>query len=133
MLATFIFFLAWYAFFIVAFGLAFYIMLHSKDGGGEYIYFNSPWTALIKTSTMFVGELEFADVAGVIDVDSPMASLAFAFLLAFVFLIVVVLMSLLNALAVSDTTVIQAKAEIVGYISRVETISYTESVLLGEY
>ena len=131
MLATFIFFLAWYAFFIVAFGLAFYIMLHSKDGG-EYIYFNSPWTALIKTSTMFVGELEFADVAGVINVDSPMAPLAFAFLLAFVFLIVVVLMSLLNALAVSDTTVIQAKAEIVGYISRVETISYTESVLLGE-
>merc|ERR1719312_200686 len=105
-------------------------MLHSKDG--DYIYFNSPWTALIKTSTMFVGELEFADVAGVINVDSPMAPLAFAFLLAFVFLIVVVLMSLLNGLAVSDTGVIQAKAEIVGYISRVETISYTESVLLGD-
>ena len=61
-----------------------------------------------------------------------MAPLAFAFLLAFVFLIVVVLMSLLNGLAVSDTGLIQAKAEIVGYVSRVETISYTESVLLGE-
>ena len=61
-----------------------------------------------------------------------MGPLAFAFLLAFVFLIVVVLMSLLNGLAVSDTGAIQAKAEIVGYISRVETISYTESVLLGE-
>ena len=40
--------------------------------------------------------------------------------------------SLLNGLAVSDTGIIQAKAEIVGYVSRVETISYTESVLLGK-
>ena len=40
-------------------------MLHS-EGEGEYVYFNSPWTALVKTSTMFVGELEFSDVAGVI-------------------------------------------------------------------
>ena len=52
----------------------------------------SPWTALVKTSTMFVGELEFADVAGVIDPKASTAPLAFAFLLAFVFLIVVVLM-----------------------------------------
>ena len=39
---------------------------------------------------------------------------------------------MLNGLAVSDTGIIQAKAEIVGYVSRVETISYTESVLLGK-
>ena len=47
---------------------------------------------MVKTSTMFVGELEFADVAGVIDPKASTAPLAFAFLLAFVFLIVVVLM-----------------------------------------
>jgi hypothetical protein len=41
-------------------------------------------------------------------------------------------MNLLNGLAVSDTGIIQEKAEIVAYISRVDTISYTESVLLGD-
>ena len=71
----------WYAFFIVAFGLGFYILLHKKPEDkpedenkntkddetsdvkvvcakeDEYAFFNSPWLSLIKTSTMFVGEL----------------------------------------------------------------------------
>merc|ERR1711994_855620 len=58
--------------------------------------------------------------------------LAYSFFLAFIFLIVVVLMNLLNGLAVSDTNDIKEKAEIYSYISRVETISYMESVLLGD-
>ena len=41
------------------------------------------------------------------------------FFLSFVFLIVVVLMNLLNGLAVSDTGLIQAKAEIYSYINQV--------------
>ena len=127
-LGTFTFFLLWYAFFIVAFGLAFYILLHNDQA--EYIYFNQPWLALVKTSTMFVGELEFSDIP--IDVDSHLSPLAYLFFLCFVFLIVVVLMNLLNGLAVSDTGIIQEKAEIVTYISRVDTISYTESVMLGD-
>jgi hypothetical protein len=80
-MVTFFFFLLWYAFFIVAFGLAFYIMLHkdvkSKAAGNEttsegkeddYIFFDSPWLSLVKTSTMFVGELEFSDIP--VNVDS---------------------------------------------------------------
>lgn len=132
---TFFFFLCWYVFFIVAFGLGFYIMLH-KDGPNDvvnpndYIFFNKPWLALIKTSTMFVGELEFSDIP--VNVDGGLGGLSYIFFLSFVFLIVVVLMNLLNGLAVSDTGVIQEEAEIVSYISQVETISYTESVLLGD-
>eukprot|EP00095_Tigriopus_kingsejongensis_P004014 snap_masked-scaffold5_size1054832-processed-gene-0.1 protein:Tk04014 transcript:snap_masked-scaffold5_size1054832-processed-gene-0.1-mRNA-1 annotation:"transient receptor potential cation channel protein painless" len=135
-LGTFFFFLCWYVFFIIAFGLGFYIMLH-KDGPNDdvagpddYVFFNRPWTALVKTSTMFVGELEFSDIP--INLDSRLGALSYAFFLSFVFLIVVVLMNLLNGLAVSDTGLIQEKAEIVSYISRVETISYTESILLGD-
>ena len=45
---------------------------------------------------------------------------------------VVVLMNLLNGLAVSDTGMIREKAEVVSAISRVETISYIESLLLGD-
>ena len=41
-------------------------------------------------------------------------------------------MNLLNGLAVSDTGAIQEQAEIYSYLSRVETISYLESVLLGD-
>ena len=61
-------------FFIVAFGLGFYILLHKKPEPKEetkkdavappfvcakddYEFFNSPWLSLIKTSTMFTGEL----------------------------------------------------------------------------
>ena len=117
-LRTFLFFLAWYSFFVVAFGFGFYIMLHkdtsktgltvtnNDDDGNDYHFFNYPWLALVKTSTMFVGEIEFADLP--IDASRALTGpLAYAFLLAFVFLIVVVLMNLLNGLAVSDTGAIR--------------------------
>ncbi|TRY61944.1 hypothetical protein TCAL_10560, partial [Tigriopus californicus] len=140
-LKTFFYFLTWYSFFLVAFGLGFYIMLHqdtnresgtssAEHGDEAYAFFNSPWLALVKTSTMFVGEIEFSDIP--INLEGPLAPVGYLFLLAFVFLIVVVLMNLLNGLAVSDTGAIQEEAEIVGYISRVETISYAESILLGD-
>ena len=73
-ITTFCYFLIWYAFFIVAFGLGFYILLHKKPEEktetkkdataptvvcekDDYEFFNSPWLSLIKTSTMFTGEL----------------------------------------------------------------------------
>ena len=79
---------------------------------------------------MFVGELEFSDIP--IDPSSRLSWVAFSFLVTFVFLIVVILMNLLNGLAVDDVGAIQEQAEIVSYISRVETISYLESILLGD-
>ena len=81
-------------------------------------------------TALFVGELEFSDLP--INSDSYLGMLAYVFFLTFIFLIVVVLMNLLNGLAVNDTSDIKQKAEIYSYISRVETISYMESVLLGK-
>ena len=78
-----------------------------KDEDDEYPFFNQPWHAFVKTTIMFVGEIEFADLP--IDLNSW---LSFLFLLAFVFLIIVVLMNLLNGLAVSDTGLIREQAEI---------------------
>ena len=147
-LTSFFFFLLWYIFFIIAFGLGFYIMLHkdvkAADGGNGTVttenveeeeeglqeFFNSPFLSFVKTCTMFVGELEFSDIP--IDRSDPLMHLSYTFFLAFVFLIVVVLMNLLNGLAVSDTGLIQEQAEVVAYLSRVETISYAESLLLGD-
>ena len=74
---------------------------------------------------MFVGELEFGEL--------PIhTTFAYLFFLAFIFLIVVVMMNLLNGLAVSDTGVIRAEAEINFYACQVEVISYIESMLLGD-
>ena len=83
----------------------------------EFPFFDGLGTALVKTFTMFVGELEFADL--------PFkTAVGYIFLLAFVFLIVVVMMNLLNGLAVSDTGVIREEAEIYAYKCQVEIISY---------
>merc|ERR1719150_429705 len=88
------------------------------------------WLSIVKTTTMFVGELEFSDIP--INLDSDLAPLAYVYFLSFVFLIVVVLMNLLNGLAVSDTGIIRDKAEIFSYRTQVETISTFESMLLGD-
>jgi len=132
-LKTFLLFFTWYCLFIIAFGLGLFILLH-KTGtvveDGEYVFFNKVWLSLVKTTTMFVGELEFSDIP--INLDSNLAPLAYVFFLSFVFLIVVVLMNLLNGLAVSDTGLIREKAEIFSYRSQVETISTFESMLLGD-
>ena len=55
-------------------------------GDDHYVYFDGPWTSLVKTVTMFVGELEFSDIP--IDPQSSIAWLSFAFLIVFVFFIV---------------------------------------------
>ena len=138
-LNSFFFFLLWYSLFIIAFGLGFYIMLHNDDSGltlnklsaeDQNPLFNRTWLSLVKTSAMFVGELEFSDLP--INPATYDGMLAYVFFLAFIFLVTVVLMNLLNGLAVNDTSDIKQKAEIYSYISRVETISYMESVLLGD-
>ena len=138
-LNSFFFFLLWYSLFIIAFGLGFYIMLHNDDDGANLHslddedknhLFNRTWISLVKTSAMFVGELEFSDIP--INSDTYLGIMAYIFFLTFIFLIVVVLMNLLNGMAVNDTSEIKQKAEIYSYISRVETISYMECVLLGD-
>ena len=134
-MSTFLFFLVVYVFFIVAFGLAFYIMLHTDEEttNRKYIYFDSPWLALVKTSTMFVGELQFEDIPIYEKFHSSSAGslpLAYVFFLTFVFLIVMVLMNLLNGLAVSDVAKIEEEAEVLVYCSRLEVILGFESIFL---
>ena len=129
-LQTFIQFLAWYSVFIVAFAMGFYILLHDEDHQKQqqqdkYIFFDSLDLSLIKTFTMFVGELEFGDL--------PIKSrIGYLFLLVFVFFIVVVLMNLLNGLAVNDIAAIREEAQVHTYKTQVEILSYIEAVLLGD-
>ena len=93
----------------------------------DFIYFDGPWTSLVKTIAMFIGELEFSNYP-----NSKLSWFPFAFLVLFIFFIVVILMNLLNGLAVSDTQMIKEEAEIVSHTTRLEIISYMEFVRLGE-
>ena len=71
-----------------------------QEAGDYYPFFDTLGLSVVKTFTMFVGELEFGDL--------PIeTSVGYLFFLAFIFLIVVVLMNLLNGLAVSDTGLIR--------------------------
>ena len=102
-LTTFITFLVWYSLFLVAFGLGFFILLHGESQGipqsddDEPKFFNHLGLAVVKTFSMFVGELEFSSIPFQV---SP--GFSYIFFLIFVFLMVVVLMNLLNGLAVSE-------------------------------
>ena len=120
--------MAWYSLFIFAFAVGFYILLHQDHPGAEdhdYTFFDTFGLSIVKTFTMFVGELEFGDLP-------IQTGVGYIYLLGFVFLIVVVLMNLLNGLAVSDTGVIRAEAEVYAYKTQVDIISYMESTILGD-
>ena len=89
-LETFVTFLVWYSFFLIAFALGFYIMLRKdvksanpKDpvDEEESKFFNNPWWSIIKTSTMFVGEIEFSDIP--ISTESSTWPLGYLCLLTF--------------------------------------------------
>ena len=110
-----------FSFMILAFSLSFYLVYQVND------QFETYHQSLLKTFAMSTGEIEYTDLP--LSAFPVSSHLLF---IVFVFLIVLVLMNLLNGLAVSDTNDIKEKAEIYSYISRVETISYMESVLLGD-
>merc|ERR1719244_2310509 len=83
-LKTFLFFFTWYCLFIIAFGLGFFILLHKDpeipnvenatvekiSEKEDYVFFDMVWLSLIKTTTMFTGELEFSDIP--IDLQSTL-------------------------------------------------------------
>ena len=56
---TFLLFLGMSLFLVVAFGFAFYIILHDDINEGKY---ENPLLAIAMTSTLFVGQLEFGDI-----------------------------------------------------------------------
>ena len=151
----------WFACYIIAFGLGFYIMLHNdtkiddkmekKENSTYCIYdrisrkcildfpnmlkteddktkFDAPFLALIKTGTMFIGELDFDDLP--LDGGNVSVSAAYIFLIAFIFLIIIVMVNLLNGLAVSDTQQMINDSKIETQVSFIEAIRYFESVYL---
>ncbi|XP_032796549.2 transient receptor potential channel pyrexia isoform X1 [Daphnia magna] len=130
---TFLRLLLWYSVLLIGFGLSFFIVFGSDamaPADGKEVKetaFASIPVSLLKVVAMMSGELEYGDLP--FDASPFVSRVIF---LAFLFLITIVLLNLLNGMAVSDTQSIQSKAETIGYVSRVELISYLESMLLGD-
>lgn len=113
-------FIIMFSFMIIAFSISFYLVFQVDDNFMTY------HQSLLKTIAMTTGEIEYTEL--------PLSTFPISshlLFVLFVFLIVLVLMNLLNGLAVSDIQQIQQEAEIVSYSSRVELISYIESVFLA--
>lgn len=110
---------------IMAFGLSFFVLLPPENN-----YFSTPSKSMLKTVVMsLTGEIEFESI----DFGSGTAYFfAIGLFVFFVFFIMLVLVNLLNGLAVSDIGLIQKRSETVALTSRVELVSYIESILLGD-
>ena len=124
---------------IISFGLGFYIMLHmdiallSKDSGElnvsenktkseEYKYFDTPYYSLLKTLTMFTGEIEFSDIP--MKGSNVSYVLGWSYYLLFLLTVVLVLMNLLNALAISDISKIIEDSKIEYMLSNIRDVEY---------
>ena len=124
---TFLLFLGMSLFLVVAFGFAFYIILHDDINEGKY---ENPLLAIAMTSTLFVGQLEFADIPiNDLYINEYVRLLAYAFFLL-VFLVVMVLLNLLNGLAVSDVAKIEDEAEFRVHSNKLAVIMHIESIFL---
>ncbi len=119
-------FLFWYAPILLAFALSFFLVLRSPDEDTNE-YFSTPDRSLLKTIVMsLTGEIEFESI------DFSGGLFPVLLFLAYVFFVMLVLVNLLNGLAITDITEIRKHADIVSQVSRIEYISYTESMLLGD-
>ena len=146
--------MVWYSLFIIAFGLGFYIMLHNdtkyrsdedtaklnptatdstkgnKEDDPKENKFRNPYHALMKSSIMFIGEIEYGNLP--IHGGDVSVAMSYFFLLMFIFLMVIVLVNLLNGLAVSDIIEIKEDSMIENQISLIDTIRLFELLYIGE-
>ncbi|XP_024882132.1 transient receptor potential cation channel protein painless-like [Temnothorax curvispinosus] len=109
-----------YLILILAFTLAFYMLLRSDD-------FSNPGLSLFKTIIMFTGEFDAKDIS--FSAYPVWSRIVFVL---FIFHIVIVLFNLLNGLAISNIAEILNKAEIIGLISRVRLIACFERMTVGK-
>ena len=134
MFRTFLHVLVGYSFFIVAFAMGFYLLLHNVTvtSDQDFIFFDDMGLSVVKTFTMFVGELDVGDIPLADNFESTDVFLGkefrYLYLLAFVFLIVIVMMNLLVAIAVNDIKQLFKTARRDQLMNQAELINYMERI-----
>ncbi|XP_015759142.1 PREDICTED: transient receptor potential cation channel subfamily A member 1 homolog isoform X2 [Acropora digitifera] len=99
---TFMKFFIIYVLFIVAFGLAFYTLLDTKQPG-----FSSPGRSCVKTAVMMIGEFDFDDT---FNSDVTVPGVTWFLFIVFLIVMTLLLMNLLIGLAVDDIHGVQEQA-----------------------
>lgn len=117
-----------YAIILIAFALAFLVLLYepttSSASDDEASNFNNVKSSLFKTLVMSIGEFD----AGSIRFDrNPPSYFIFT---VFMFIVATVLFNLLNGLAVSDTQAIKSEAELIHAIRRCQVLAKYEKAFL---
>ena len=114
-------------FFLMAFGIAFYMALLQK-GRGCYA-FSNPLKSLLKTLTMTTGEFEYDSIFE--DPNQPLHYYVSAIVIWVVFIVMmpILLMNLLVGLAVDDIKGVQENAELKRFEMQVVLVLNTESKL----
>ena len=144
-MGTFLKFFFIFGVFLVTYGMGFYIILHKPDEGRDnnktivennnnnktekdFEPFDNPWTSLLKTSAMFVGELDFNDLGKAIAYETN-GAFPFVFFTTFMVFLVFVLLNVLNGLIIGDTAEMLRDADFNHAKSRIENITYIEGVI----
>ena len=110
---------------VMAFAFGFFIIHHNKESD----QFENPWKAMLKTTTMVLGEFEFNDLYEA-HVDDPY-SLTFTMILLVGLAIMgsLVLVNLIVALIVSDIGELRKMAHLQELINKAQHIVHIESIL----
>ena len=132
-----------YSIFILSFAMGFYILFHNDIGEAKlqvdsiapYVFFETPYEAVIKTMAMFIGEVDFNNIPIGIHYGrrdgNISGAIGYLFYLVFMFSVAIVLMNLLNGLAVTDITAIVKESEVLHQISIIEILEEFEEYALG--
>ena len=126
-LFTFLKIVAMALFFLMAFGMAFYMAL-LQEGRGCYA-FSNPLKSLLKTLTMTTGEFEYDSIFE--DPNQPLHYYISAIIIWVIFIVMmpILLMNLLVGLAVDDIKGVQENAELKRFEMQVVLVLNTESKL----
>ena len=95
-LSRYLYYLIFYGFFLITFGLAFFQMFPASDD-----YPSTFEQMLLKMGTMLIGEIDMMDTP--FYKSGRLRVIEFLFFTSFLILVVLVLQNLLNALAIKDT------------------------------
>jgi len=115
---TFLRFMAGYIVLVVAFAFSFYLLFKGTAEVDNAVYFDNPFTSLMRTIIMFAGEFDVSDLP-----FDTLPGTSHVIFLLFVFFVAIVLLNLLNGLAVGDTGKVREDAEILSLVARARLIS----------
>jgi hypothetical protein len=119
-------FMTRYIILLVAFAFSFYILFKENVKLDDAVFFEKPFSSLLKTIIMFAGKFESPKL--------PFDTLPYTshvIFLMFIFFVALVLLNLLNGLAVGDTGDIR-KIETLSLVARARLISNTVNPLSPE-